>query len=87
MCTVPGAAEFTVPGATLEWQPVVLDAAYKPAETALLRQALGAGCVVAQGASMLVAQGVAQFERWTGRVAPTPAMRAAVFEGVEELEV
>ena len=45
-----------------------------------------AGCPVAQGASMLVAQGVAQLQQWTGRVAPIPAMRAAVFEGVEELE-
>ncbi|KAH8048324.1 shikimate 3-dehydrogenase [Aureococcus anophagefferens] len=33
------------------------------------------------GASMLVKQGVAQFEQWTRRVAPEPAMRAAVFEG------
>ena len=59
---------------------------YKPAETALLLQARAAGCGVAQGASMLVAQGVAQFQQWTGRVAPVPAMRAAVFEGVAELE-
>ena len=36
---------------------------------------------------MLVKQGVAQFEQWTRRVAPEPAMRAAVFEGVDELEV
>ena len=49
-------------------------------------QAKAAGCPVAQGASMLGAQGVAQYQQWTGRVAPIPAMRAAVFEGVEELE-
>ena len=55
--------------------------------TALLDQALSRGCAISQGASMLVKQGVAQFEQWTRRVAPEPAMRAAVFEGVDELEV
>ena len=85
--TVPGAAGVTVPAAVLASGTVaVLDAAYKPARTALLDQALAAGCPVAQGASMLVAQGAAQFERWNGRPAPVPAMRAAVFEGVEDLE-
>ena len=84
--TVPGAAAFVPPPAVLASTPAVLDAAYKPARTALLDAALRAGCPVAQGASMLVAQGAAQFERWNGRVAPTPAMRAAVFDGVEDLE-
>lgn len=56
------------------------------AETALLAQAADRGCPLAQGASMLVAQGVAQFEQWTHRVAPVPAMRAAVFDGVADLE-
>ena len=84
--TIPGAANFELPPACLKNKPAVLDAAYKPASTALLVQAKAAGCPVAQGASMLVAQGVAQLQQWTGRVAPIPAMRAAVFEGVEELE-
>lgn len=84
--TIPGAANFELPAPCLANTPAVLDAAYKPASTALLVQAKAAGCPVAQGASMLVAQGVAQFQQWTGRVAPVPAMRAAVFEGVEELE-
>ena len=35
------------------------------------------GCAVVQGIDMLIAQGVEQFERWTGRRAP-PAMEAAV---------
>jgi len=84
--TIPGAANFELPPSTLRNKPAVLDAAYKPASTALLVQARAAGCPIAQGASMLVAQGVAQLQQWTGRVAPIPAMRAAVFEGVEELE-
>lgn len=38
--TVPAAAQFVVPDWVLESKPVVLDAAYKPAITALLRQVL-----------------------------------------------
>ena len=68
--TIPGAANFELPPACLKNKPAVLDAAYKPASTALLVQAKAAGCPVAQGASMLVAQGVAQLQQWTGRVAP-----------------
>ena len=84
--TVPGDVGFVAPDGLLDNEPAVLDVAYKPAMTALLDQALARGCAVSQGASMLVKQGVAQFEQWTRRVAPEPAMRAAVFEGVDELE-
>ena len=84
--TVPGDVGFVAPDGLLDNEPAVLDVAYKPAMTALLDQALSRGCPVSQGASMLVKQGVAQFEQWTRRVAPEPAMRAAVFEGVDELE-
>jgi pentafunctional AROM polypeptide len=66
-------------------RPVVLDAVYKPARTALLVQAMEAGCGVVQGATMLLEQGLEQFELWTGRRAPVQEMRKAVFEGVEAL--
>ncbi|KAJ1462293.1 hypothetical protein M885DRAFT_431462 [Pelagophyceae sp. CCMP2097] len=84
--TVPGGAKFTLPRKLLACKPAVMDAAYKPAETALLQQARVSGCSVAQGATMLVEQGVSQFERWTRRRAPTDCMRTAVFEGVPNLE-
>ena len=82
--TIPGTAGFTLPAAVLGAEggggcrPVVLDAAYKPRETALLRQAGAAGCVCIPGASMLLEQGVEQFERWTSRPAPRRAMEVAV---------
>ncbi len=85
--TIPGQAGFTVPMGVLEGnQPVVLDAVYKPARTALLEQALGAGCYVVQGASMLLEQGLEQFELWNKRRAPRVEMSQAVFNGVEIVE-
>jgi len=47
--------------------------------TALVRAAREAGCrAVVDGAEVLVRQGAASFERWTGVAAPLEAMRAAV---------
>lgn len=85
--TIPGQAAFTLPAGVLESnQPVVLDAVYKPARTVLLQQALDAGCYVVQGASMLLEQGLEQFELWTKRRAPRVEMSRAVFDGVELVE-
>lgn len=84
--TIPGDSYFALPSRVLDTQPAVLDAAYKPAETELLRQAMDAGCPISQGATMLVEQGIAQFELWTGMPAPADVMRAAVFDGIPCLE-
>jgi shikimate dehydrogenase len=47
--------------------------------TALVTSALAAGCpVVVDGLEVLVRQGAASFERWTGLPAPVEVMRAAV---------
>jgi shikimate dehydrogenase len=62
----------------------VLDLAYKPngEPTALIVAAREAGCVrVVDGLDMLVAQGAASFERWTGVPAPVDVMRATVRSG------
>ena len=83
--TVPGAAGMQVPAALLEGKPAVLDAAYRPATTALMSQALEAGCPCGQGADMLVEQGVAAWERWTERRAPRAVMRAAVMANCEDI--
>ncbi|KAG5181647.1 type I 3-dehydroquinase-domain-containing protein [Tribonema minus] len=83
--TVPGTATFTLPQHMLEAKPVVFDAAYKPARTALLDQAIKAGCPYVQGAEMLVEQGVEQFQLWTKRHAPKDVMAAAVYGSVEKL--
>ncbi len=57
---------------------VVADLVYVPALTPLLAAAAGAGRRTVGGLGMLLHQGALAFERWTGRAAPLPAMRAAL---------
>jgi shikimate dehydrogenase len=59
----------------------VVDLAYNAdgSDTALVAAARRAGCAtVVDGLEVLVRQGAASFERWTGREAPIDVMRAAV---------
>lgn len=59
----------------------VVDLAYLPdgRPTAFVAAARAAGCpVVVDGLEVLVRQGAASFERWTGVPAPVDAMRAAI---------
>jgi shikimate dehydrogenase len=56
----------------------VADMVYRPGGTHLLDQAAQRGATVVTGLEILVAQGAASFERWTGMTAPREAMRAAV---------
>jgi hypothetical protein len=49
------------------FRPVVLDAAYLPAETLLLAQAQAAGCPCVRGVDMLIRQGLAQARLFTQR--------------------
>jgi shikimate dehydrogenase len=59
----------------------LIDLAYRPdgRPTALVAAARAAGCArVIDGLEVLVAQGAASFERWTGVSAPVDVMRAAV---------
>lgn len=57
---------------------VVMDIVYAPLTTRLLKEAAGAGCSTVNGLEMLLYQGVAQFEIWTGRNAPIDLMRDAL---------
>ena len=86
--TVPAAAGFTLPPRLVQHKPapVILDVVYKPARTALMQQALDADCPLVQGATMLLNQGLEQFELWNKRRAPFPEMDAAIFAGVERLD-
>ena len=60
---------------------LVNDLVYNPMETPLLREAASAGAVTLGGLHMLVYQGAASFEMWTGQSAPVPVMhRAAAAE-------
>jgi shikimate dehydrogenase len=56
----------------------VLDVVYTPPETALLRAARSLGLAAVGGLTMLLHQGTAAFELWTGRPAPLDVMRAAL---------
>ena len=56
----------------------VVDLVYAAGGTPLVRLARERGLPVADGWTVLVEQGAAAFERWTGREAPRAAMRAAL---------
>ena len=61
---------------------LVFDAVYNPPMTRLLREAKASGSRVLTGVSMLVYQGVAAFELWTGREAPEAVMMESVFDAL-----
>ena len=67
-----------VPADLLHGDLAVLDAVYSPLRTKLLRDAADAGARTVDGAWMLLYQGVAAFERWTGLDAPVAAMNEAL---------
>jgi shikimate dehydrogenase len=56
---------------------LVVDMVYRAGGTQLLEAARTRGASVVDGLEILVAQGAASFERWTGLEAPREAMRAA----------
>jgi shikimate dehydrogenase len=63
---------------TFEAGSCVIDMVYGPRETRLLGAAKSRGARVIDGLEILIAQGAASFERWTGRTADRQAMREAV---------
>jgi len=77
--TVPKGAADPLAG-QVAWRPstVVFDALYDPWPTPLAASAKAAGCRVASGLDLLLAQAVGQFEQFTGVAAPVSAMRAAL---------
>ena len=83
-CTSVGLSD---PAATFKALPVradelgagslVIDMVYRAGGTHLLEAARTRGAGVVDGLEILVNQGAASFERWTGLEAPREAMRAA----------
>ena len=63
-----------VPASVFHEELAVMDAVYTPIETRFLREAQAAGATTIDGAWMLLYQGVAAFERWTGVEAPVTEM-------------
>jgi shikimate dehydrogenase len=83
-CTSVGLRETDLPfkslpveADTLGVGSYVADMVYRPGGTPLLAEAERRGATVVTGLEILVAQGAASFERWTGIPAPRMAMRAA----------
>jgi shikimate dehydrogenase len=60
----------------------VYDMIYRPAETPLLMSAKAAGCRNCNGLAMLLYQGTAALEIWTGQPAPVDIMREALLKEV-----
>lgn len=58
---------------------IVCDIIYNPRETKLFKTAKAAGCKVFNGQFMLLFQGAASFECWTGQKMPVEIVRNAVF--------
>ena len=60
----------------------VYDMIYRPAETKLLNAANKSGCKTANGLGMLLHQGAAAFEIWTGKSAPLAVMRRTLEKNI-----
>jgi shikimate dehydrogenase len=56
---------------------VVYDMVYRPADTKLMQQTRDAGSTAIGGLGMLVQQGAASFQMWTGREPSIEVMRKA----------
>ncbi len=72
-----GEGQTPLAGGLIPHEAVVMDMVYNPQQTPFLAAARSAGATVLGGMPMLIYQGAASFEMWTGREAPVEAMFAA----------
>jgi shikimate dehydrogenase len=63
---------------------LVMDIVYRPLETRLLREARAQGAATIDGLQMLIHQGAAQFELFTGHPAPLEVMSQAAYAALVE---
>lgn len=82
----PYLTETPVPARLLKKELVVFDIIYNPLKTRLIKEAEKEGARVLNGLEMLVRQGAAAFELWTGLKAPIEVMRKAARDAMEENE-
>jgi len=80
----PNDSETPVDSSLLREDMVVFDLVYNPLETRLLREAKSIGARTIDGLTMLVYQGAASFEIWTGRKAPVDFMIKAARKELEK---
>jgi 3-dehydroquinate dehydratase/shikimate dehydrogenase len=65
---------------------IVMDLIYRPQRTQLLKLAAKKGIATVSGVEMFLAQGIAQWEIWTGKRAPEASMRRAVLAALRAEE-
>jgi shikimate dehydrogenase len=65
---------------------LVMDIVYRPLKTRLLKEAETRGLTTIDGLQMLIHQGAAQFELWTGKKAPLETMARAAYSALEKEE-
>jgi shikimate dehydrogenase len=63
---VPRDGETPIPNKLLKEGMMVMDIVYQPLQTKFLREAKKKRCITVDGLEMLIRQGRAQFEIWTG---------------------
>lgn len=74
----PKVDETPVPAKLLRKDLIVMDIVYNPRETRLLREARETGAQTIPGLEMFLNQAVLQFEKWTGKPAPTEVIRSVL---------
>jgi shikimate dehydrogenase len=80
----PRVDETPVPIELLRSNLAVMDIVYNPLETKLAKDAKALGAKVVSGVEMLIYQGAASFEIWTGKSAPVEVMRKAALTHLEK---
>jgi shikimate dehydrogenase len=86
MGMIPNVDDSPVPSRLIKPGLIVFDIIYNPLKTRLLKDAQKRGARIITGMEMLVWQGAAAFELWTGENAPLEIMRSAALRGVEKNE-
>ena len=82
----PNVNQTPVPRRWLKKDLVVMDIVYSPVETKLAKDAKASGAKVISGVEMLVFQGAASFEFWTGCKAPIEVMRKAALLNLRRVQ-
>ncbi len=79
----PNVESLPVPDhTTFSNQQIIFDIIYNPVETALLRKARVSGAKAINGVDMLVYQGAAAFELWTGKKFPVELARSVLLDAL-----
>ena len=81
----PKGEETPVPPKLLRPNLAVMDIVYNPLETKLAKDAKAAGARVVSGVEMLIYQGAASFELWTGKSAPVEVMRQSALKHLQKV--